>query len=132
MQGQTIHGSRLGGWDVIAGLVGLGTALALQWLQPDGWPFKVLWIGAPAAMVVARRSFLPQLNPPSDEAKTPSTPMRRVSGYVLMIVGGFGMFIDGIVLWVMINERAPLPIAIALGIFGVAGWIASRGYRRVA
>jgi hypothetical protein len=132
MATRTIYGQRLGGWDVIAALLGLGVTLALQWAQPDSWHYKILWIGAPATAVVARRTFLPQLSQASDVAATPSTPLRRVAGYVLMIFGGFVMFIDGIFVWAAMSAKAPLPIAIALGIFATAGWIASLGYRRVA
>jgi hypothetical protein len=57
---------------------------------------------------------------------------RRASGYLLMIVGGFVMLIDGIAAWIALSDTAPLPIAVALSIFAVAGWIASLGYRRVA
>jgi len=127
-----IYRQRLGGWDVIAALLGLGATLALEWAQPDSGHYKIFWLGGPATAILARRRFLPQLSPAPDLPATPITPSQRVLGYVLMVFGGFTMFIDGIFVWAAMSAKAPLPIALSLGVFAVAGWIASLGFRRVA
>lgn len=131
MSGRTIYGQKLAGWDVLAALFGLGVTLGFQYVQTASWA-SILWIGGPATAIFARRRFLPNLSRPSEAQATPPTPMRQIGGYVLMICGGFAMFIDGIFVWAATSARAPLPIAIALGIFAAAGWIATLGFRRVA
>jgi hypothetical protein len=38
MQGNMIYREKLGGWDVIAALLGLGVMVGIEFLQPDRWP----------------------------------------------------------------------------------------------
>jgi hypothetical protein len=132
MAGRTIYTQRLSGWDVIAALVGLAITVVIESLPVHGGGFRVFWFGAPATVIVARRWLLPGLSARSTETPVPSTPLRRVVGYVLLIGGGFAMFIDAIVIWAAMHERAPLPIAVALAIFACAAWVAALGFRRVS
>ncbi len=121
----------LGGWDVVAALLGLMTAVALWWMQPAIGGYTFLWIGAPALAVAARRYFLPQLSPSPYEVRLKPTPGRRALGYALMIFGGLVAVFGAMVIWAGVSVKEATAIAGGVAAATVGGWIATLGYRRV-
>jgi hypothetical protein len=118
----------LSGWDVIALLVGVCVSFALARLLAHD--HAILWLGAPAACLALRRRFLPRPSTTPEWKPAPSLG-GRVLGYVLLVLGGLVMLLSGLAARLMFTEGAPLPIAIALCVFGTALWIASLGFRRL-
>jgi hypothetical protein len=125
----TAWGEPLQFWDVPFALVGLGLAATLNGLAVGG--YHLLWIGAPVALVAARRGLLPQLSRSTSTA-APITVGRRIGAYVLMVVGGFVALIAGGIFYAAASDAEhPATLWPALLIAGLGGLVAAVGVRRV-
>jgi hypothetical protein len=112
----TVWGRRLEFWDVPAAVVGFAGAVLLRGVAVAG--YHVLWLGAPAAFVLARRILLPQLSPPAGQPPPTVTTGRKVAAYACMIFGGFVALIAGGLFYaVATDDTAP---AISWPVFAVA------------
>jgi hypothetical protein len=60
---RSIYTQALDGKDVIAALLGLAAAVALRSVTEATSPFSILWWGAPAAFILARRAVFPSKPP---------------------------------------------------------------------
>lgn len=123
------YSRRLSGADVVTLLIGAAITVALARALPQ--KPRALFVFAPGLLLLARRRFLPQLSPHLDEAASPPPTLpRRVLGYLLMVVGGFIMCLDGVVLMAPVKLSATA-FGVVLAIFIGGAWIASLGFKRV-
>jgi hypothetical protein len=96
----SIYSEPLDAKDIVAALVGLGVAVAVQSVT-DGAGFSgVVWVGAPAAFILARRSLFPRRPPESvlvqwaDGQRYPALVIDSTPAHVHVV------FPDGRRLWV--------------------------------
>jgi hypothetical protein len=130
-EGRTAWTAPLAFWDVPAALVGLAVAAALQRARIEHLG-SVVWIGAPAAFVAARRGLLPQLSPSADEPRREITLGRKIGAYACMIVGGFVLLLGGLFFYAAAtDERRPEFAWPFLLVAAAGGTLASWGVRRL-
>jgi hypothetical protein len=77
-------------WDVFAAIAGLAVAVVSSFFLQIGNE-TVMWVGAPFALIAARRALFPGLTPRPDKPR-PSLG-RRIRGYGVF---GFGVVLVGV------------------------------------
>jgi len=117
-------------WDVPAALLGLVIAGVLYNIPIFG-RFAIVWMGAPLAMVLLRRTFLPMLTPSETEAAASPSPHSKLGASVLSISGGaIAMIAAAMVFGMMKVGRDDLAWPFLLPV-AVGGAMATIGLRRL-
>ena len=118
-------------WDIPAALLGLALAMALSHVPVIG-KHGLLWIGAPAAVVILRQKFLPKLTPTAQQSGRPLSIARKAFAYALTVLGGVIALIGGMVLYIAVAVD-PEPRAAWAGLIAlsIGGLIAATGLRRL-
>jgi hypothetical protein len=119
-------------WDVVAAIAGLGVAIvSAHFLHLGGYTFR--WVGAPAALIAARRAWFPDLTPRPD--KPPPSLGRRIRGYACMIFGGFIALLSGIGVLATFSDTHATDMTaafIVLGVFAFGAGLVLIGVRQLA
>jgi hypothetical protein len=118
-------------WDVPAALLGMAIPAALCSMTPIG-EYKVVWLGAPLAMVMLRRTLLPGLTPAVTENLVPISPRDRLVAYALMITGGVIALLTGLLFYSTATDPAKREFCwVFLPFLWVGGAMATLGVRKM-